>query len=108
MAPLKLPQIERHEDWDPWKAALEGASFYQLPKVLQWLSGNIGYRHVHHARPGIPNYHLLQCYDETPQLQKTKPITVPASLESIWLNLYDEEQRKMVSFRSLKGPPGLA
>ena len=93
----------RHKEWDPWKAAMQGASYYKLPKILQWLSGNIGYHHVHHARPGIPNYYLQQCYDETPELQVTKPITVPISLKSIWLNLYDEEQRKLVSFRSLKG-----
>ena len=98
----------RHEDWDPWKAALDGASFYKLPKILQWLSGNIGYHHIHHARPGIPNYRLQQCYDEIPELHKTKPITVAKSLESIRLNLYDEEQRKLVSFKSLKGHPGLS
>jgi acyl-lipid omega-6 desaturase (Delta-12 desaturase) len=46
----------RHKEWDPWKASLQGASYYQLPKLLQWLSGNIGLHHVHHARPGIPNY----------------------------------------------------
>jgi omega-6 fatty acid desaturase (delta-12 desaturase) len=98
----------RHKEWDPWKAALDGASFYQLPKILQWLSGNIGYHHVHHARPSIPNYHLQQCYDEIPELHKTKPITVPESLKSIWLNLYDEEKRQLVSFSSLKGHPKLS
>ena len=93
----------RHAEWDPWRAALEGASFYKLPKILQWLSGNIGYHHVHHARPGIPNYNLQQCYDETPELQRVKPVTVLGSLKSVRCNLWDEKQRKLVSFRSLRG-----
>jgi len=93
----------RHAEWNPWRAALEGASFYKLPKILQWLSGNIGYHHVHHARPGIPNYNLQQCYDETPELQRIKPVTVLGSLKSVRFNLWDEKQRKLVSFRSLGG-----
>ncbi len=94
---------ERHEAWDPWKAALEGASYYRLPAILQWLSGNIGFHHVHHARPGIPNYNLQRCYDEVPVLKKVHPVTVIGSLRSIHCNLWDEERRQLVSFRSLKG-----
>ena len=56
----------RHEAWDPMRAALEGSSYYKLPRILQWFSGNIGLHHIHHIRPGIPNYHLQQCYDDIP------------------------------------------
>jgi omega-6 fatty acid desaturase (delta-12 desaturase) len=93
---------ERHKEWDPWRAALEGASYYKMPAILQWLSGNIGFHHVHHARPGIPNYYLQQCYDETPELKKVHPVTVRSSLKSVGFNLWDEKRRKLVSFRSLK------
>jgi omega-6 fatty acid desaturase (delta-12 desaturase) len=94
----------RHEEWDPWRAAMEGASYYQLPKLLQWVTGNIGIHHVHHVRPGIPNYNLQQCFDEIPELQTIKPLTLGKSMGSLRLNLYDEEQRKMVSFRELQKP----
>jgi len=93
----------RHADWDPWRAAVEGASYYKMPKILQWLTGNIGFHHVHHARPGIPNYHLQQCYDETPELQAVKPVTMATSLKSLGFKLWDEERRQLVSFSSLKG-----
>lgn len=93
----------RHNEWDPWEAALKGASFYELPKMLQWLTGNIGFHHVHHARPGIPNYYLQKCYNEVPELQTVRSITLRSSLKSLRLNLYDEEKRQMVSFRSIKG-----
>lgn len=91
----------RHEEWDPWRAAMEGASYYQLPRLLQWITGNIGIHHLHHVRPGIPNYRLQECYEAIPELQAAKPLTLRTSLGSLGLNLYDDEQRKMVSFRSL-------
>jgi omega-6 fatty acid desaturase (delta-12 desaturase) len=92
----------RHDNWDPWRVAMEGSSYYQLPKWLHWVTGNIGYHHVHHMRPGIPNYRLKECYEATPELQAVKPVTLLNSLKTIRLNLYDEEQQKMVNFQSLK------
>lgn len=92
----------RHNAWDPWRVALEGASFYKLPKLLQWVTGNIGFHHVHHVRPGIPNYRLQECYEGIPELRTIRPLTLPKSLGSFRLNLYDEQQQKLVSFRSLK------
>jgi len=92
----------RHEEWDPWRAAMEGASYYQLPRLLQWATGNIGIHHVHHVRPGIPNYRLQECFDAVPELQAVKPLSLRKSLGSIRLNLYDEKKRQLISFRSLK------
>lgn len=91
-----------HEQWDPIRAALEGSSYYKLPKVFQWFSGNIGLHHIHHLRPRIPNYHLQQCYDEVVELQKTKPLTFVESLKCITLHLWDEQSKKLISFRALR------
>lgn len=96
----------RKAQWDPWRMAMEGASFYRLPRLLQWITGNIGYHHVHHMRPAIPNYNLQPCYDQTPELHRARPITIGASLRCLGLKLYDEEQRLMVGFRqALRGSP---
>ncbi len=95
----------RHEEWDPIKASLQGSSYFKLPKILQWFTGNIGLHHIHHIRPRIPNYNLQRCYDETPAFQAVKPITLRTSLRSLWLNLYDEGSGKLVSFRALKTLP---
>jgi omega-6 fatty acid desaturase (delta-12 desaturase) len=92
----------RNENWDPLRAALEGSSYYKLPTVLQWCSGNIGLHHIHHLHPRIPNYHLQQCYDEIEELQKVKPLTLRRSLKSLRFNLWDEQRQKLVSFRSLR------
>jgi len=92
----------RHENWDPVKAALSGSSYYKLPKVLQWFTGNIGLHHVHHVLPRIPNYKLQQCHDHTPVLQSVRALSMARSLQSLWLNLWDEKEQKLVGFRSLK------
>jgi omega-6 fatty acid desaturase (delta-12 desaturase) len=92
----------RHESWDPIKVALEGSGYFKLPKALRWLTGNIGLHHIHHVRPNIPNYNLQQCHDENPAFQAVKAITLRTSLRSLQLRLFDEESKKLVSFRSLR------
>jgi acyl-lipid omega-6 desaturase (Delta-12 desaturase) len=91
-----------HSEWDPIRAALEGSSYYKLPKVLQWFSGNIGLHHIHHLRARIPNYHLQLCQDTIPEMQGVKPLTLLQSLRSLYLNLWDEQRQRMVSFRAAK------
>jgi omega-6 fatty acid desaturase (delta-12 desaturase) len=91
----------RHDSWDPMRVALEGSSYFKLPKILQWCTGNIGLHHIHHVRPDIPNYNLQQCHDETPVFQRVKAITLKTSFRSLQLGLYDAEKRQLVSFRSL-------
>lgn len=92
----------RHQNWDMNKAGLEGSSYYKLPKILQWIVGNIGLHHIHHLRANIPNYNLQRCLDEVPVLQSVKPLTLMTSLKSLWLRLWDEKRQKLVSFRVLK------
>jgi omega-6 fatty acid desaturase (delta-12 desaturase) len=92
----------RHAEWDPWRVAMEGASYYCLPPLLQWVTGNIGFHHIHHMRPGIPNYRLQECFEAVPELRQITPLTVGKSLGSLRLNLYDEQRRMLVSFSSLR------
>jgi omega-6 fatty acid desaturase (delta-12 desaturase) len=88
----------RKGEWEPLRAAMEGSSFYKLPTVLQWFSSNIGYHHVHHLNPRIPNYHLKECYGALPALQAKAPLTILKSLSCIRLNLWDEARQQMVAF----------
>src|SRR6185436_19100443 len=93
---------ERREDWDYTAAALQGSSFYKLPRILQWLSGNIGFHHIHHLSSRIPNYNLERCHNSHPIFQQVEPITLLSSLKSINVRLWDEDGRKLVGFRHLK------
>jgi acyl-lipid omega-6 desaturase (Delta-12 desaturase) len=92
----------RHGDWDYTAAALRGSSFYKLPKVLQWFTGSIGFHHIHHLDPRIPNYNLAKCQQAVPLFQTVKPITFFASLKSLTFRLWDEQCRKLVGYRALR------
>jgi omega-6 fatty acid desaturase (delta-12 desaturase) len=92
---------ERGEEWSPVPAALQGSSYYKLPKVLQWFSGNIGLHHVHHLRPRIPNYNLQRCLDATPHFQVPRPLTLWRSIKCARLALWDEREHALVSFRAV-------
>jgi omega-6 fatty acid desaturase (delta-12 desaturase) len=93
---------ERTEDWDFTTAALQGSSFYRLPKILQWFSGNIGYHHIHHLSPRIPNYNLERCHSSHSIFNQVKPITLFASFKLMAYHLWDEQRGKLVSFRHVR------
>ena len=93
---------EHKEDWDFTQAALQGSSFYSLPKILQWFSGNIGFHHIHHLSPHIPNYNLESCHKADPLFQTVPPITLRSSLKSFNFRLWDEKSRRLVGFSHLK------
>ena len=88
--------------WDFTEAAIQGSSFYKLPKVFQWFTANIGYHHVHHANPRIPNYFLSKCHALTPDFKKVKPLTLIESIKTMRLKLWDETQRRLIRFKDLK------
>ncbi len=88
---------ERHENWDYATAALHGSSYYELPKILQWFSGNIGFHHIHHLSPRIPNYKLEECHEQN-EIFQVEPLTLRTSLKSLHIRLYDEDRHKMIGY----------
>jgi omega-6 fatty acid desaturase (delta-12 desaturase) len=96
---------ERDADWDFHVAALDGSSYFKLPPVLQWFSGNIGLHHVHHLCSRVPNYRLQACLDAAPELQGVaKVITLRESLGCWRLALWDERRRLLVGFEDVRQP----
>jgi omega-6 fatty acid desaturase (delta-12 desaturase) len=93
---------ERHDAWSFERVALEGSSFYKLPRILQWCTGNIGFHHVHHLRPRIPNYHLQKCHDSDLIFKTVKQLTLRSSLRSLTLHLWDEDGKRLVGFGDIK------
>ena len=88
-----------HEEWDYADAAIAGSSYFMLPAVLRWVTGNIGLHHVHHLSPRIPNYNLQRCHDENPLFHGVTVITLRKSLSTLRLALWDEEAGRLVRFR---------
>jgi omega-6 fatty acid desaturase (delta-12 desaturase) len=91
----------RKENWNFVDSSLKGSSYYKLPKVLQWLTGNIGFHHVHHLNPRVPNYFLETCHNHCVDLYLTPPLTIRDSLKSLHYRLWDEDQEKFISFEEL-------
>jgi omega-6 fatty acid desaturase (delta-12 desaturase) len=91
----------RHADWNYLDASLKGSSFYKLPRLMQWFSGNIGFHHIHHLSAKIPSYNLERAYRENP-LFHIKPLTLFSSLACLKWRLYDEANRRMVWWDALK------
>jgi acyl-lipid omega-6 desaturase (Delta-12 desaturase) len=94
--------FEEDKDWEYVKAAVEGSSFYKLPKLMQWLTGNIGFHHVHHLSPRVPNYKLEEAHKNTAPLQHVPTITLATSLRSLRFRLWDEDKKNFVSFKEIK------
>ena len=93
---------ENGEEWNYVDAAMKGSSYYQLPRVLQWFTGNIGFHHIHHLSSRIPNYNLERCHHSHPMFQEVKPLTIWASLRTLTYRLWDENSKKLISFGKLK------
>ncbi len=86
----------RQADCDHFRTAMNGSSFYALPKVLQWFSGNIGFHHIHHLSSHIPNYFLDKCHAENPALQQVTTLGLGSSLKTMRYRLWDEERQQLV------------
>jgi omega-6 fatty acid desaturase (delta-12 desaturase) len=92
---------QRDATWNFHQAALQGSSYYRLPRLLQWLTASIGLHHVHHLCSRIPNYRLQECLDENPELHQVRRVTLLQSLRCARLSLWSEEAGRMIRFRDL-------
>ncbi len=84
--------------WDFTEAALAGSSYYRLPRVLQWFTGNIGFHHIHHLNSRIPNYNLPACHEAESSLRRVVTLGFWQSLGCASLKLWDEDRQRLVSF----------
>ena len=99
---------QRTEDWSYAEAALRGASYLKLPKVLQFFSGNIGLHHVHHLSARIPKYNLQRAHDENEMFHDVPTLSFWDGMRAVRLKLWDEERGRMVTFAEARTAPELA
>ena len=88
----------RENAWTAEGAAMQGSSFYDLPRIIHWFTGNIGYHHIHHLSSRVPNYRLRECYESAPALQAAPRIGLWESLRCARCKLWDEDAQRMVGF----------
>jgi omega-6 fatty acid desaturase (delta-12 desaturase) len=89
---------QRSEDWCYAEAALRGSSFLNLPKLLQFATGNIGYHHIHHLSVRIPNYNLQRAHEENPVFHSVPTLSLRDGLRAVRLKLWDEQQARLITF----------
>jgi omega-6 fatty acid desaturase (delta-12 desaturase) len=89
---------ETGENWEYADAAIRGSSFFKLPKVLQFFSGNIGYHHVHHLSARIPNYNLQRCHEDLDLFRDVPTLTIRDAIKATRVKLWCEDQQRMVCF----------
>ena len=89
-------------EWSPQEAALHGSSHYDLPGVLRWFTANIGIHHVHHLSSRIPYYRLSRVLRDHPELRGVSRLTLWQSLGCVRLALWDETQKRLISFREAR------
>lgn len=93
-------------EWSAAAASLRGTSFLRLPRILQWFTGNIGFHHIHHLNPRIPNYRLAACHAASPDLQRVPTLSLRDGLRAGAYWLWDEASGRMMRFRDC--PPDTA
>lgn len=93
---------EGSDTWGFHHAALHGSSYYELPPVLRWFSANIGVHHVHHLCSTIPFYRMQSVLRAFPELRSVGRLGIRQSLGAVRLTLWDEEARRLVSFKDAK------
>jgi acyl-lipid omega-6 desaturase (Delta-12 desaturase) len=93
---------DQGQAWSFHDAALQGSSHLELPAVLRWFTGNIGIHHVHHLVSRIPFYRLPEALKAMPSLQGLNRVTALDAIAALRLALWDEDQRRLVTFREAK------
>lgn len=88
----------RSASWDFEHAARKGSTFLDLPPLLRWITGSIGYHHLHHLVSRIPNYQLAQLHDQFESELQPVRIGVREGISAFRLKLWDEETAKMIPF----------
>jgi omega-6 fatty acid desaturase (delta-12 desaturase) len=92
--------VQPRESWEYTRAALESSSYMETGPILGWLTGNIGYHHVHHLNPGIPFYRLPEAMKSMPELQTPHKTSLrPADIVRCFRQkLWDPERQEMVGY----------
>jgi omega-6 fatty acid desaturase (delta-12 desaturase) len=94
--------------WEFHEAAFRSSSHYDLPAPLRWITANIGVHHVHHLSSRIPYYRLGQVMRDEPALRDAQRLTLGRSLKCVGLALWDDAERKLISFDELRHTARLA
>lgn len=93
------------DGWNVQHAAFHGSSYYLLPQPLRWFSANIGAHHIHHLASRIPCYRLSEVLRDHEPLTQCNRLTLWQSFKCARLHLWDEDNRRLISFSDARAQP---
>ncbi|HVH45818.1 MAG TPA: fatty acid desaturase [Labilithrix sp.] len=96
---FEIAYFARDSRWKHFDAAVTGSSLFKLPKVLAFFTGSIGYHHIHHLSPRVPNYALVECHRELESSIDPPVLHLADVPRLLRLALWDEARGKLVSFK---------
>ena len=93
-----------NNEWAYEKAAMESSSYMMMNPVMAWLTGNIGYHHIHHLNSKIPFYRLPEVMRDFKELQNCKRTSLnpKAIIACLRLKIWDPEKHQMVGLRDIR------
>jgi acyl-lipid omega-6 desaturase (Delta-12 desaturase) len=96
----------RQGEWNSTNASVQGSSYFRLPRLLQWFTGNIGFHHVHHLSPQVANYRLEACHKAIPALHNVvTTVNWQEGFRALRLTLWNETDGRMIRFADVRGLP---
>ena len=90
------------KDWTYQYSALESSSYLKMNKLMEWITGNIGYHHIHHLNPSIPFYRLKEAMNNIKELQnpKTTTLKIKDIISCLRLKVWNEDLNKMSNYKN--------
>jgi len=94
-------ELREDDSWDFAQSAMVSSSCLRAGPVLHWLTGNIGYHHIHHLNPKIPFYNLPKAMQEVKEFQQPTfvGLTVKEILHSLRLKMWSPSKNSWVDFQ---------
>ena len=99
-------QFSMPGEWNYGDAALKASSYLNIPRWQHWLTGNIGYHHIHHINDRIPFYKLPEVMANIPALQNPVSLRLTAGdlNRCLKLQLWCPDRGRLISLKEYKEP----
>jgi omega-6 fatty acid desaturase (delta-12 desaturase) len=98
-----FPQVlfKDKEGWSYEGAALDSSSYCQMGWFMNYMTGNIGYHHIHHLNAKIPFYRLPEAYAALPELQTPRVTSLQPKevLRCLSLKVWDVDTQKLLPLK---------
>jgi omega-6 fatty acid desaturase (delta-12 desaturase) len=95
--------FSENNEWAYEKAAMESSSYMVMSPIMAWMTGNIGYHHIHHLNSKIPFYRLPEVMRHFKELQSCKrtSLNIREVIACLKLKIWDQDKNKMVGLSDL-------